>query len=112
MSDRLTEIREMIERIERVVVEFEAEWPDLDKDTPAKLYLRDVGYLLGFLTEHPGSEPPGNDRMVLVKLPKGIRRMGCFRRGQWFVFGHQGGLAPGYSVESWQELPPVRNNEP
>lgn len=111
MSERLDEIRDTLELTEQAVTDFEKEWPDLACDTPAKLYVQDIGYLLGFLTEHPASEPPGGERMVIVKLSSGRRSMGCFRQGQWFAFGHRQGLAPYDTVESWQELPPLREKE-
>lgn len=31
-------------------------------------YVNDVGYLLSFLTEHPASEPPDDDREVLIAV--------------------------------------------
>lgn len=103
MSDRLTEIREMIEHIKRAIASFSVEWPSLLKKTPGALYVRDVGYLLGLLTEHPGSEPPGDDRRVLVWI-YGNWHTGKHRPVNGWHVGHSDNLP----VEAWQELPPSR----
>jgi hypothetical protein len=94
--DRLDEIRARHERV--------MEWSNR-RQRGVSTAREDIGYLLGLLVEHPASEPPGDNRVVIVRV-SGKRMAGLYQRGQWFVY-QRVGFAPRGDVESWQELPPV-----
>jgi len=95
----MTRLDEIRERCKRLKTHIHLRQPSM------RSACADIDYLCGLLESHPASEPPIDDRWVIVQWGERTS-LGQYIQGAWYVQGWVVVTDYHCPVESWQELPP------